>query len=162
MKNISKNIILSLSGILLLGILVSYTIVQTPSASATIPTVTITPTPTDVVCGENEVNQNGICIECDGGGICEVIIGSPTPTVIPTEEVTPTPTTETPHVGGPGDGRSDGRSDGLGGQAPAVLGANTMANTGDFSSLISKALFALGLTFTTLASAGHATKKKLS
>lgn len=133
---------------------------------------TPTPTPTDeVTCGENQTNQNGICIdiECDGGAECEVVIGTPTPTPTPTETPTGTPT-PTPDntsivqssVGG-SDGRSDGRSDGLGGQAPAagqVLGASTMADTGSFGSLISKALFALGLTFTTLASAGHAKKKK--
>lgn len=137
------------------------------STQGACPEEEITPTPNEEIdCPENQTNQNGICIECDGEGECEVVIGGDDPTPTPTEEVTPTPTEPTTNTGGSGDGlsdgRSDGRSDGLGGQAPAVLGANTMANTGDFGSLISKALFALGLTFTTLASAGHATKKKLS
>lgn len=123
--------------------------------------------PQDPVCDENEVLENGICIECDGEGECEIIIGDGEGEENETTP-TPTPTKTQTNTGGPGDGLSDGRSDGRSdGMSSSVVQTDsgtiesyTMAPTGSFQNILSNGLFGLGLVFSTLAGASHVKKKK--
>lgn len=87
-----------------------------PSASPS-PSITPSPTPT-------------IEIDCDGGGECEVIIGSPTPT--PTATPTPTPSPTSSPSNNNNSGGSTDSSSGSNNSQPQgqVLGATTLASTG--------------------------------
>lgn len=125
----------------------------------------------ELICEEGEElieNEHGflVCMDCDETGTCEVSSGeggSDDPTPTPTETVTPTPT-DTPNTGGPGDGRSDGLSDGMSdgrggtGTEAQVLGASTMANTGNFAQTLANTALTFGLMLLSLSGIGYAKK----
>ena len=130
---------------------VTPTITPTPSLSPTptptdsiTPTITVSPTPKENQCPVGQEWDSGlhICIDCDGGGTCEVVIGSsPTPTLSPT--ATPTPTQ------GQTQSSSDNNSSSSNGQVQGVstssekkgevLGTTTLAGTGAFQASLATA-----------------------
>jgi hypothetical protein len=146
----------------------TWTSTPTPTDSVT---PTITPTPTggqggDDSCEADEVfDQNlRICIKCDGGGTCEVNIGStptPTPTIEPTS--TPAPTaTPTPGQSNTGGSSSSSSSStpSVGGSTGSVLGATTLGATGTFMQTFTNVLFAAGTMISTIAGGWYAKTKK--
>lgn len=157
---------------------VTPTIEVTPTPTTEI-TVTLTPTyepsttPTPTtgqggICDENEYFDNGlqICIQCDGGGTCEVTNVTPTVTpepivtIVPTSTVTPTPT-NTPSQGGTSDNNSSSNSSSNNSESKnEVASVNAYANTGAFQETLSNAMLSIGAAFTALSSALYGKKKK--
>lgn len=98
------------------------------------------------------------------------------PTATPGATLTPTPTTQPSNPGGPGDGLSDGRSDGRSScpectQAPQgqvlstatgqVLGASTMAGTGEFDKNVMNLYLIFGMLLLLAGYTSYAKEKKL-
>lgn len=151
------------------------TITATPTITGTItPSGTITPTPTDYTtptpttfdCPDGQEYDSGlqICISCPGGGDCEVIIGSPTPTATisasPTPTATETPKDEPKNDLSSNDNPSSGSVGGASSSTQEVLGTSTFAPTGVFTQTISNAMLSIGALFTGIATILYAKKKK--
>lgn len=141
-------------------------VTPTPTQEVT-PTPTLTATPTPTECPDGQVfNGNNICIDCDGEGTCEVIIRtSPTPT--PTVEVTPTPTatpsvtpTPTPSTGTGGSSNNNSSTQSTSTSTPSVLGATTMAPTGNAVLNIMTLSNVLGMMFLSIGTFMYAKTKK--
>ena len=141
-------------------------VTPTPTEEVT-PTPTLTATPTPIECPDGQVfNGNNICIDCDGEGTCEVIIRtSPTPT--PTAEVTPTPTatpsvtpTPTPSTGTGGSSNNNSSTQTTSTSTPSVLGATTMAPTGNAVLNIMTLSNVLGMMFLSIGTFMYAKTKK--
>lgn len=160
-------------------------VTPTPAPTATpTPTVTITPTPTTTprvtptptppVCDEDQIYDQGlnICISCPGGGTCEVVIGTPTPTITPTVTVTGVPTaTPTPTQTSNNGGSTTSTTGGIGGSVNSssteqkqgeVLGVSTFAATGDSMSILATIEQALGVVLTAVGSFFYGKKEKVA
>lgn len=132
----------------------------TPGVEPTVePSITPEPTPQGGIDCENNPDAE-ICIECPGGGTCEVIIGRPTPSVTPTETpiITPTPT-----QGGQGGTSSNNNSNSNSSSNESkneAAEATAFANTGSFKNDFSNGLLVLGTALTVASVALYGKKKK--
>lgn len=128
----------------------------TPTSTNTpTPTSTLTPTPTIIECPQGQTFDNGlhICIQCDGGGTCEVTTGeSPTPTPTSTPEPTATPTPGESHNDNNNNNNSSNNSSSNNSSSSSsspsqgsVLGANTFAGTGAFEDTFSNITLISGI-----------------
>ncbi|OGH16640.1 MAG: hypothetical protein A3C30_04400 [Candidatus Levybacteria bacterium RIFCSPHIGHO2_02_FULL_40_18] len=121
-----------------------------------------TPTPQEEEnneCGEGQVFDPGlqICIDCDGEGTCEVVIGDGNQDITPTPTPTEQPvTTETP-TSIPTQAPTSSSTSDTGGTGGAVeqkqgevLGVSTVAATGDSRSVLATIEQALGLVLASL------------
>lgn len=128
----------------------------------------ITPTPTQGQGGFCENNPDAeICIECPGGGTCEVIIGDPTPTPTVTPSVTQAPTvtptpTSTPQGGATSSNASSSSNSSSSESKNEAASVTAFANTGVFMQNLSNGLLALGTIISAASAALYGKKKKSS
>jgi hypothetical protein len=144
----------------------------TPSVSPTgTPTPYVSPTPTpNTDCGQNQTYDPGlhICVECNGGGTCEVNIGgSPTPAPTTEPSVTPTPTVEQPQLGGGSSSNSSSNSSSSSSNSsPAsasqneAFAATNYANTGTFENSAASLLLVIGSIMSLTSLALYGKKRK--
>jgi hypothetical protein len=142
------------------------TVTPVPTTAPSI-TPSVTPVP-ETNCDQNETYNADlhICIQCNGGGTCEVNIGDVSPTPIPSEEptATPTPTIEQPQLGGGDSGSSSNNSssanDAASASSPVAIAPISYANTGVFEEAMSNLMLSAGAVLSGISLALYGAKKK--
>lgn len=108
-------------------------------------------------CDDNKVLENGICIRCDGGGICEVT--NITPTTTPTVTPTPTSTVNPTSTPTPGTGGSSSNTTSVTEPKKEVLGATSLGKTGAFEKNLANLFAISAIAFLALSGATAFVKK---